>query len=205
MAIEVSIPKEITEYKEKIIFGLSIRQLVCFIIAILTSIGTYFLCTLVFNMTLDATSYVIIFEAMPLMAIGFIKKDGMDFEKYIALLIRHKTGINKLKYQTESIIDDIPETGENGEIKERKSKYAWIFEKDETGAAAGSRSKKQGKQESAIRECQVFTTTKKGKQIKSKAARRSIKAARQEYKRAKRRIQKEAKKRSSTKINSTAN
>ena len=33
ISIEVRVPKEINEYKEKILFGLSIRQLFSFIIA----------------------------------------------------------------------------------------------------------------------------------------------------------------------------
>ena len=72
MSIEVRIPKEITEYKEKIIFGLSIRQLICFTFAITIGVGTYILVTKLSNA--DIASYVVIVEVMPIFAIGFIKK-----------------------------------------------------------------------------------------------------------------------------------
>lgn len=193
MAISVPIPKEITEYEEKIMFGLSIRKLVCFSLAVVLGIGTYFLCTKVFGLTMDTTSYIIIIEALPLMALGFIKKDGMPFEQYFALLIRHKTGRNQLSYEIELLIDDLPDP--ENETIERKSKYAWIFEK-ETGAA-GSKyklSRKERKAQSAIRECKIFEITKKSRKRKSKATRRTIKAAQQEYRAAKRRAKKAAKK-----------
>ena len=77
MAISVPIPKEITEYEEKIMFGLSLRKLVCFSSAVVLGVGTYFLCTKVLGLTMDTASYIIIAEALPLMALGFIKKDGM--------------------------------------------------------------------------------------------------------------------------------
>ena len=41
MSVEVRIPKEITEYQEKIMFGLSVRQLVCSLIAIVISVPSY--------------------------------------------------------------------------------------------------------------------------------------------------------------------
>lgn len=39
MAIEVDIPMEIENYKEKIIFGMSLRQLVCFSSAVVAGVG----------------------------------------------------------------------------------------------------------------------------------------------------------------------
>ena len=96
MSIEVDVPVEIEDYKEKIIFGLSLRQLCCLSLAIVLSIVSYLLCTQILKMTMDAASYVIIIEALPLMALGFIRKDGQPFEKYIKLMIRHRLGIHKL-------------------------------------------------------------------------------------------------------------
>lgn len=64
MAISVPIPKEITEYEEKIMFGLSLRKLVCFSSAVVLGVGTYFLCTKVLGLTMDTASYIIIAEAM---------------------------------------------------------------------------------------------------------------------------------------------
>lgn len=52
MAISVPIPKEITEYEEKIMFGLSLRKLVCFSSAVVLGVGTYFLCTKVLGLTI---------------------------------------------------------------------------------------------------------------------------------------------------------
>jgi hypothetical protein len=193
MAISVPIPKEITEYEEKIMFGLSLRKLICFSSAVVLGIGTYFLCTKVFGLTMDTASYIIIVEALPLMALGFIKKDGMPFEQYFALLIRHKTGRNQLSYETELLVDDMPDPVT--EPIERKSKYAWIFEK-ETGAAGTNHklTRKERKARAAIRECAIFEITKKSRKRKGKETRRTIKAAKQEYRAAKRRAKKAAKK-----------
>ena len=184
MAISVPIPKEITEYEEKIMFGLSLRKLVCFSSAVVLGVGTYFLCTKVLGLTMDTASYIIIAEALPLMALGFIKKDGMTFEKYAALLIRHKTGMNKLSYE-----NDLAD-----ETAERKSKYAWIFEKETGSAGTGKQlTRKERKEARQIREAVVFAVTEKGRKRKRKEALREIKAARQEYRTIKRRAEKAAK------------
>lgn len=192
MAISVSIPKEITEYEEKIMFGLSLRKLICFVSAVILGIGTYFLCTKVLGFTMDTASYIIIVEALPLMAVGFIKKDGMTFEKYAALMIRHKTGRNKLFYESELVIDSLPDPID--EAAERKSKYAWIFEKENDVAGTRKKlSRKEQRKKAAVREAIIFTVTEKSRQGKRKAARCKIKAARQECRTAKRRAKKKTK------------
>lgn len=192
MSISVPIPKEITEYEEKIMFGLSIRKLICFVIAIVSSIGTYFLCTKALGMTMDGASYVIIIVAIPFMALGFIKKDGMPFEKYFVLFMRHKNGIHKLYYKPELVIDSMDTS------TERKSEYAWIFEKKKTEASAGN-------QRAELRECKIFEITKKERKRKCKEARCTIKKARQDYRAAKRREKKAIKESSSAENNTTAN
>ena len=176
MAVSVPILKEITEYEEKIMFGLSGRKLICFGLAIVLSIGTYFLSTKVFGISMDNTGYIIIVEVIPLLALGFIKKDGMPFEKYAALVIRHKTGARKLAYENKILMDAIGE--------ERNSKYDWIFEKN-TGDGK--------KQKGTTGEANLFKVTKKDRKRKRKAACREIKRARQEYRTAKRQAKKETK------------
>ncbi len=200
MSVSVSIPKEITEYEEKIMFGLSLRKLICFSTAVVLGIGSYFLLTKVFGLTMNSASYVIIIEAMPLMALGFVKKEGMPFEKYFALMVRHKIGIKKLSYETELVIDKLP--GSADEAKERKSEYAWIFEKQTDQRGTGK--KPGGKAKTPRREAVIFEVTKKGRKRKRKEACRSIKRARQEYRTEKRRSEKAAKKGSSAQEHSSA-
>ena len=203
MAVSVSIPKEITEYEEKIMFGLSLRKLACFSAAVVLGIGTYFLCTKVFNLSMDAASYIVIFEAMPLMAFGFIKKDGMPFEKYFALLVRHKIGNNKLSYGSELVIDSIHDPA--AVMEERKSKNAWIFEKKQgTDGAACQLTRKQRKADLKKREAACFEVTKESRKRKRTAALREIKAARQEYRAAKCGEKKAAKKAGRTENDGTA-
>lgn len=181
--ISVPIPKEITEYEEKIMFGMSLRKLICFSTAIIISIGTYFLCTKVLGLSMDTASYIIIIEVMPLLASGFIKKDGITFEKYFILFLRHKLGQNKLSYETEILINKIPDSND----KERKSKYDWIFR--ENNAFKWSTRKEQ-KAARYRREAEIYTITKKGSKRKRKEACKKIAAAKQEYKELQRRTKK---------------
>ena len=100
--IEVKIPKEITEYSEKIIFGLSLRQMVVVGLGIPTIIGTF-----IFSKTYlgeDFASYVVMLVCIPFFSVGFVKKENMYFEKYLELLIRHKFGAKRRFYATELII-----------------------------------------------------------------------------------------------------
>lgn len=172
MSIEVRIPKEITEYKEKILFGLSLRQLICFSAAIVTGVVTYYFTNSLFGP--DIASYIVILLTIPIFAVGFFKKGSFTFEKYIALIIKHYIGTSKRKYKTE-ISDEIIGTGSDGnDIKSHRK----------------SKTKK--------REFEGFKVTKKGRKKKSKIALNEIKAARQDYRRRKQENYKAAKKRSCT-------
>lgn len=117
MAIEVDIPVEIEDYEEKILFGLSLRQLLCLGGAVVLSIGSYFIATKIFGLSMNTASYLIILEALPLMCIGFIRKDGQPFEKYFGLFLRQKIGNNKLFYASSPNIGDVKpvETAERGQ------------------------------------------------------------------------------------------
>jgi hypothetical protein len=195
----VFVPKEINAYKEKILFNLSLRKLICSILGIIVAIGTYFLCTKVIGMTMDMASYIIILEAIPLMAIGFIQKNGMPFEKYLALLIRHKIGLNVLPYKPVLIIDTISDLN-----NERGVKYAWAFKN--TATAGGYRqSRRERRRNSKIKEYNFYQVTKKEQKKKRKAAFKACATARQEYRAAKRIIKRAAKKQRSAKNDHRAN
>ncbi len=86
--ISVDVPKEIREYKEKLVFGLTIRQLIAVIIALGICVPLYLYGRLYLNDEL--LSWLIIFVAIPCVAVGFFKKNGMPFEKYIYAVIKHQ-------------------------------------------------------------------------------------------------------------------
>ena len=175
MSIEVRIPKEITEYKEKIIFGLSIRQLLCFSVAIVIGITTYYFANKQFGQ--DAASYIVIAEVIPIFALGFFKKDGFNFEKYVVLVFRHFFGQGKRKYEVELNITKLEGSADNLNVKATKKTTI----------------KKRGREKRAKEADGIFfERTKASSKAKSKKIKRSIKTARKEYKIAKRQAQKGA-------------
>jgi hypothetical protein len=175
--MHASIPKEITEYHEKIMFGLSIRQLCCFGAAILAGVATWLFCAKILRLSFEIMSYVIIAEAAPFMALGFIRKDGLPFEKYAALVIRHRLGRLRLHFEAAPISAAAPDGVNNAAAprKEKRNFHARFIQ-----------------QVHPQRECEIFTVTKKDRQRKRKAAQRKIAAARQEYRAAKRGAEKAA-------------
>lgn len=183
--IEVRIPKEITEYKEKVIFGLSIRQLIFFTLTIILSLFSYFILTKKLGLSMDSASYVIILESLPLLAIGFIKINGFTFEKYAVLVIRHKLGTQKRKYKTNLLIDKVREEKDLMEGGRRKN-------------VKHSKEKKERRKSKNIREATLFISTKKDKKRKRKETLQQIKRARKEYRKAKQAEKKKSKKGSTT-------
>ena len=93
MSIEVRIPKEIKEYKEKIIFGLNLRQLISVFVGGIICLSTYFLLKPIVGT--DIASDIIIIEAIPIFAFGFIKVRSFNFETYAKIFIKHKVGKKK--------------------------------------------------------------------------------------------------------------
>lgn len=178
MAVSVWIPKEITEYEEKIMFGMSLRKIICFSIAILLGIATYLIVTFLFKISMDIASYIIIIEAVPFMAIGFIKIDGMNFEKYFLLYIRHKIGTNKLYYKPQLIINSEKNLEQGDEENDRIFKK-YIFKRK---YAFRRKTRDEIFKET---ESTLYKDTKKGRKRKRKKALEEIKRAKQEFRSAK--------------------
>ncbi len=86
--IEIKIPKEITEYKEKFLFGLTVRQCISIAAALGICIPLY-----IFGRGAlgdDVTSWLVILIAVPVFGFGFIRYNGMTFERLVAVVFRQK-------------------------------------------------------------------------------------------------------------------
>lgn len=169
MALSVSIPKEITAYKSKLIGGLSPRKLICLLAAVLLGVGTFFLCSRVLGISTTDTGTIVMVIAAPLLAVGFIEKDSLPLEKYAVLYLRHRFGTQRLPYSAEIIINAAPM--DKHTQKERNETYAWIFQKKA----------KQQSETAAGRGSSLYRSTRKERQRKCASARAGIEAARKEF------------------------
>lgn len=86
--IEIKVPKEITDYKEKFMFGLTVRQFFSVAVALVICVPLY-----IFGKDYlgeDLVSWLIIIVAAPVFGFGFFKYNGMPFEQFVLLLYRQK-------------------------------------------------------------------------------------------------------------------
>ncbi len=118
--IKADIPQDVTEYKEQFFFGLTIRQFVCGIamiaLAVLTFlIGKSFIST-------DILMYIVIIEVAPLAAVGFMRYNGMPFEKIASTVFEFYVGNQRrgMKYLPEEVFlhDEVRKIWLNGLEKE---------------------------------------------------------------------------------------
>ena len=91
--MEVKINREIRDYTESMFFGLSLRQFVFSLLAVITAVVLYFLLKPVLG--LELVSWVCILAAIPFGAMGFIKYNGMTAEQLVAAWFRSKLLIPK--------------------------------------------------------------------------------------------------------------
>ena len=100
--MEIKIPKEIRDYQESIYFGLSTRQFIFSIIAIVVAIGVYF--SLRNILGTETVSWVCILCAAPFAAMGFFRYNGLSFERFIVVWIRSQILMpQRLIYQAENL------------------------------------------------------------------------------------------------------
>ena len=81
--MEVKINREIRNYTESMFFGLSMRQFVFSVLAILVAVGLHFLLKPHFGA--ETVSWMCILGAAPFAALGFITYHGMTAEQFLGV------------------------------------------------------------------------------------------------------------------------
>lgn len=115
--IAVRVPEEIKKYKEKIMFGLNARQLIATLLALFVCVPLYYYGKK--YITDDILSWLIILIAVPLVAIGFFRFNGMPMEKFVVALLKYELFFpTKRKYKVENAFRD----WQNEAIKEDSPK-----------------------------------------------------------------------------------
>ena len=84
--LEIKINREIRNYTESMFFGLSFRQLVFSLLAMLVAVGLYFL--LQPALDTETVSWLCVLGAAPFAAMGFITYHGMTAEQFLWIWIR---------------------------------------------------------------------------------------------------------------------
>lgn len=79
--MEVKINREIRNYTESMFFGLSLRQFIFSLLAVVVAVGLYFLIRPYAGT--ETVSWVCILGAAPFAALGFITYHGMTAEQFI--------------------------------------------------------------------------------------------------------------------------
>ena len=84
--MEVRINKEVRDYQESLFFGLSLRQFLFALLAVLVAVGVYFGLRNVVGT--GEIGWMCVLAAFPFALGGFFTYNGMTFEKFILAVIR---------------------------------------------------------------------------------------------------------------------
>lgn len=94
--IEIRIPKEIREYKEKIFLGMTVRQIICNTCAIAVCVPTYIYGKEYLGKEL--ISWLVIILGLCIGMMGYYNYNGMTFEKFLVAVYKFYTYPIKRKY-----------------------------------------------------------------------------------------------------------
>ena len=99
--IEIRIPKEIKTYREKLFFGLTLRQCICTALALVICVPLY-----IFGnrfLSQEAVSWAVMVIAVPLMMTGFFRYNDMTFEQFAGEIFRFGLAPQKRIYEYEPL------------------------------------------------------------------------------------------------------
>lgn len=94
--IEIKVPKEISEYKQKFLFGLTVRQFVSVVLALGICVPLYIFGRK--SIGEDVISWLVIIIAVPIFCFGFLKFNDMSFERFLLTVIRQLLEPQKRTY-----------------------------------------------------------------------------------------------------------
>lgn len=123
----VQVPKDLTRVKNKVMFNLTKRQLICFSLAAAVGVPIYFLTRNVVGTTISACLMVVIM--LPFFFFAMYEKDGRPLEKILMDVWRAKVQRPGVRiYQTRNFYGVIQEEiynrevlGIGNEVKEKAS------------------------------------------------------------------------------------
>ena len=85
MAAYISVPRDLTRVKSKVMFNLTKRQLICFSIGALLGVPTYFLLKKTGNTSLAAMGMIVIM--LPMFFLAMYERDGQPLEVILKQII----------------------------------------------------------------------------------------------------------------------
>lgn len=104
MASYIAVPRDLTKVKSKVMFNLTKRQLVCFSLAALIGVPSFFLLKKVGDSSFAAMGMMLLM--MPLFFVGMYQRNGQPLEVILAHFIQANFIRPKLRiYQTENYYD----------------------------------------------------------------------------------------------------
>ncbi|WP_093989896.1 PrgI family protein [Massiliimalia timonensis] len=120
--MEIKIPKEIQDYQETVFFGLSLRQFLCSLLAVLAAVGLYFVLHPVLGT--QEVGWICILGAAPFAVCGFFKYHGMTAEKFVWAWIKSEILYpKKLVFKSQNLYHEMmKEKISQGEKLPRKRK-----------------------------------------------------------------------------------
>lgn len=124
--MEVKINREIRNYTESMFFGLSMRQFVFSILAVVIAVGLYFV--LKPYVGTETVSWMCILGAAPFAAMGFVSYNGMTAEQFVWAWLRSELIEPKqIKFEPVNIyyeaVKDSIETQEKEAMKGNDKKH----------------------------------------------------------------------------------
>lgn len=116
--MEVKINKEIRNYQESMFFGLSMRQFVCSVLAVIAAVALYFV--LKPYLGTETVSWVCVLGAAPFAAMGFFSYHGMTAEQFVINWVRTELIEPRYyKFESESMYHRLMKT--KSKRKERRN------------------------------------------------------------------------------------
>ena len=120
----VSVPKDLTKVKNKIIFNLTKRQLICFGIAAAVGLPFYFLSRGIIGSSNAATGMCLLM--LPAFLFAMYEKDGMHLEDVLMHMIRVKfLRPSVRKYETENYYESDPDGEDQKTMRKERGKKRW--------------------------------------------------------------------------------
>jgi len=120
--IEIRIPKEIREYQEKIMLGMTLKQVISIGVAGVVTIPLYFAINPIFGM--DITSFILLIVSAPIVAWGFVKVGGMDASAFVKMFIINTFFMPaNRKYETENFFEEVADIINDREYEEIKPEF----------------------------------------------------------------------------------